>query len=72
MHRVDTKEIYTFKMIQKTNAAYLELHTYTSRQKNSQKFCTHHLTETGYVIRESHGRCRDDNPAYPKLCAECP
>jgi hypothetical protein len=28
---VSTKELYTFKMIQKTNAAYLELHTYTSR-----------------------------------------
>jgi hypothetical protein len=25
------------------------------------KFCTH-LTETRYVLRESHGRCRDDNP----------
>jgi hypothetical protein len=25
-------------MIQKTNAAYLELHTYTSRYKNSQSF----------------------------------
>jgi hypothetical protein len=24
------------------------------------------------VLRESHGRCRDDNPTRPKLCAECP
>jgi hypothetical protein len=31
LYRVSTKELYTFKMIQKTNAAYLELHTYTSR-----------------------------------------
>jgi hypothetical protein len=30
-YRVSTKELYTFKMIQRTNAAYLELHTYTSR-----------------------------------------
>jgi hypothetical protein len=30
-YRVSTKERDTFKMIQKTNAAYLELHTYTSR-----------------------------------------
>jgi hypothetical protein len=30
LHRVSTKELYTFKMIQKTNAAYLEIHTYTS------------------------------------------
>jgi hypothetical protein len=30
-YRVSTKELYTFKIIQKTNAAYLELHTYTSR-----------------------------------------
>jgi hypothetical protein len=30
-YRVSTKELYTFKMIQKTNAAYLELHTYISR-----------------------------------------
>jgi hypothetical protein len=29
-YRVSTKELYTFKMIQKTNAAYLELHTYIS------------------------------------------
>jgi hypothetical protein len=26
-NRVNTKELYTFKMIQKTNAAYLERHT---------------------------------------------
>jgi hypothetical protein len=32
------------------------------------KFCTH-LTETRYVLRESHGRFRDDNPTRPKLCA---
>jgi hypothetical protein len=30
-YRVNTNEICTFKMIQKTSAAYLELHTYTSR-----------------------------------------
>jgi hypothetical protein len=30
-YRVNTKELYTFKMIQKTNAAYLELHTYSNR-----------------------------------------
>jgi hypothetical protein len=29
-YRVNTKELHTFKMIQKTNAAYLKLHTYTS------------------------------------------
>jgi ABC-type polysaccharide/polyol phosphate transport system ATPase subunit len=34
------------------------------------KTCTL-LTETRYVLRESHGRCRDDNPTRPKLCAEC-
>jgi hypothetical protein len=31
LYRVSTKELYTLKMIQKTNAAYLELHTYTTR-----------------------------------------
>jgi hypothetical protein len=31
IYRMNTKELYTFKMIQKTNVAYLELHTYTSR-----------------------------------------
>jgi hypothetical protein len=31
LYRMNTKELYTLKMIQKTNAAYLELHTYTSR-----------------------------------------
>jgi hypothetical protein len=30
IYRVKTKELYTFKMIQKANSAYLELHTYTS------------------------------------------
>jgi hypothetical protein len=30
-YRVSTKELYTLKMVQKTNAAYLELHNYTSR-----------------------------------------
>jgi hypothetical protein len=39
-YRVKTKELYTFKMIQKTNSAYLDLHTYTSRYKNSQS-CVH-------------------------------
>jgi hypothetical protein len=38
LYSVSTKELYTFEMIQKTNAAYLELHTYTSRQKNTQTF----------------------------------
>jgi len=28
---VSTKELYAFKMIQKSNAAYIELHTHTSR-----------------------------------------
>jgi hypothetical protein len=37
VYRVNTKD-YIFKVIQKTNAAYLELHTYTSRWKNSQSF----------------------------------
>jgi hypothetical protein len=31
IYRVSTKGLHTFKIIQKTNAAYLELHTYTSR-----------------------------------------
>jgi hypothetical protein len=35
---MSTKELYTFKVIQKTNTAFLELHTYTSRYKNSQSF----------------------------------
>jgi hypothetical protein len=35
------------------------------------KLCAH-LTETRYVLRESHGRCRDDNPTRLKLCSECP
>jgi hypothetical protein len=38
LYRMKTKEIYTYKMIQKTNAAYLELHNYTSREKNTQSF----------------------------------
>jgi hypothetical protein len=29
----------------------------------------HNLTDTRYVLRESHSRCRDDNPTRPKLCA---
>jgi hypothetical protein len=37
-YRVSTKQLYTFKTIQKRNAAYLEIHTHTSRQKNSQSF----------------------------------
>jgi hypothetical protein len=45
-------------------------HLHQSVEKLS-KFCTH-ITETRYVLHESHGRCRDDNPARPKLCAECP
>jgi hypothetical protein len=35
-------------------------HLHQSIEKLS-KFCTH-FTETRYVLRESHGRCRDDNP----------
>jgi hypothetical protein len=35
-------------------------HLHQSIEKLS-KFCTH-LTETRYVLRESHGRYRDDNP----------
>jgi hypothetical protein len=46
------------------------LHLHQSIEKLS-KFCTH-LIETRYVQRELHGRCQDDNPARPKLCAECP
>jgi hypothetical protein len=45
-------------------------HLHQSKEKLS-KFCTH-LTETRYVLRESHGRCRDDNPTRPKIYAECP
>jgi hypothetical protein len=70
LHRANTKKIYTFKMMQKTNVVYLQLCTYTSRQKNS-KFCTP-LTKTWYVLHESHGRCRDNNPARHKLCAVSP
>jgi hypothetical protein len=56
-------------MIQKIYATYLEFHSYTSRQKNST-FCTR-LTETQYVLRDSHGRFRDDNPTRLKtLCWE--
>jgi hypothetical protein len=42
-------------------------HLHQSIEKLST-FCTH-LTETGYVLRESLGRCRDDNPTRPKPCA---
>jgi hypothetical protein len=42
-------------------------HLHQSIEKLS-KFCTH-FTETRYVLREPHGRCRDDNPTRPKLCA---
>jgi hypothetical protein len=31
IYRVSTEELYTFKMIEKTDAAYLELHTYTNQ-----------------------------------------
>jgi hypothetical protein len=44
-------------------------HLHQSIEKLS-KFCKH-VTETWYVLRESHGRCRDDNPTHPKFCAEC-
>jgi hypothetical protein len=57
----DTKELHTYKIIQKTNAAYLELHTLHQSIEKLSKFCTH-LTETRYVLRESHDKCRDDNP----------
>jgi hypothetical protein len=42
-YRVSIKELYTFKMIQETNAAHLELHTYTSQQKNTQSFVSNDL-----------------------------
>jgi hypothetical protein len=45
-------------------------HLHQSIEKLS-KSCTH-LTETRYVLHESHGTCRDDNPTRPKLCAKCP
>jgi hypothetical protein len=51
-YRVSTKELYIFKMIQKTNAAYLELHTYTSRQKNSQSFV--HTSQRLEMCSASH------------------
>jgi hypothetical protein len=38
LYRVNTKVLYIFKMIQKTNSAYLELHTHNSRWKNYQRF----------------------------------
>jgi hypothetical protein len=38
LYRVSTKELYTFKIMQKTNAMFLKLHTYTSRYKNTQSF----------------------------------
>jgi hypothetical protein len=34
----ERKEIQTLRMMLKTNATFLELHTHTSRQKNSQSF----------------------------------
>jgi hypothetical protein len=37
-YRMSTKELYSFKMIQVRNAACLELHAHTSRQKNSHSF----------------------------------
>lgn len=37
-YRMRIKGLCTLKLIQKTNEAYLELHTYTSRYKNSQSF----------------------------------
>jgi hypothetical protein len=40
--------------------AFRTSHLHQSIEKLS-KFCTH-LTETRYVLRESHGRCRDYNP----------
>jgi hypothetical protein len=51
-YRVNTKELYTFKMIQKLNAAYLELHTYTSRKKNSQSFV--HTSQRLHMCSASH------------------
>jgi hypothetical protein len=52
LYRVNTKDLYTFKMIQKTNAAYIELHTYTSRLKNSQSFV--HTSQRLDVCSASH------------------
>jgi hypothetical protein len=52
-------------MIQKTNAAYF---IPTPVDRKTLRVRTH-LTETRYVLRESHGRCRDYNPTRPRLCA---
>jgi hypothetical protein len=38
IYRVSIKDFYYFKIIYKTNAAYLETHTHTSRQKSFQSF----------------------------------
>jgi hypothetical protein len=46
------KRTYAFKMIQKTNAANLELHTYTSRWKNSQSFV--HTSQRFDMCSTSH------------------
>jgi hypothetical protein len=43
--QVRIKEIYTFKMIQKTNEAYSELHSHTSQEKNSHSFVSNNLDE---------------------------
>jgi hypothetical protein len=51
-YRVSTKELCTFKMIQKTNAAHLELHLYTSRWKNSQSFV--HITQRLDMCSANH------------------
>jgi hypothetical protein len=45
-------------------------HLHHSIEKLSEFYT--HLTETRNVVRESHGRCRDDNPARHRLCAVCP
>lgn len=36
-YRASTKELSTFKAIQKTKTAYLEAHTHTSQKKNPLK-----------------------------------
>jgi hypothetical protein len=51
-YRVNTKDLYTFKIIQKINAAYLEFYTYTSRLKNSQSFV--HTSQRLGVCSASH------------------
>jgi hypothetical protein len=45
IHRISTKELYTFKIIQKANAVHFELHTHTSRQKNSLRLEEEHRFE---------------------------